>query len=430
MKQSHYFSKTSKTAPKDDVSTNARLLEQAGFVHKEVAGIYSYLPLGMRVLSKIENIVREEMDAIGGQEILMPALQPKENWEKTGRWNEFDVLFKVKSNTDSEYALGPTHEEIVTPLGKGVISSYRDLPLAVYQIQSKFRDEARAKSGLMRGREFRMKDLYSFHATEEDLANYYKIVAGAYKKIFERLGIPALYVEASGGTFSKYSHEFQVETPNGEDIIYICQKCQLAVNKEIFDDSKICTDCGEKNYRETKASEVGNIFELKNKFSDSFNLNYTAEDGSQKPVLMGCYGIGPSRCMGVIVEQHNDEAGIIWPENVAPFKVHLLSLGADEAVKQTADQLYSDLQAAGVEVLYDDRDASAGEKFADSDLIGIPHRVVISSKTMAENSAELKMRSSKETTLVPLKDLISHFSNAWFSLQKIFSRSRHRSRHR
>jgi prolyl-tRNA synthetase len=412
MKQSQYFSKTSKTAPKDDVSVNARLLEQAGFVHKEMAGVYSFLPFGMRVLSKIENIIREEMNAIGGQEVLMPALQPKENWQATGRWDGLEVLFKVKSRHESEYALGPTHEEIVTPLGKNVIGSYRDLPLAVYQIQTKFRDEPRAKGGLLRGREFRMKDLYSFHTSEEDLAAYYKVAAAAYKKIFERLGIPALYVEASGGTFSKYSHEFQVEITDGEDTVYVCEKCSLAVNKEIFDDNKTCTDCGAKQYRETKASEVGNIFELKNKFSDSFNLTYTAEDGSQQPVLMGCYGIGPSRCMGVIVEQHHDDAGIIWPEAIAPFKVHLLSLGADEAVKQSADQLYSDLQAAGVEVLYDDRDTSAGEKFADSDLIGIPNRVVISSKTMAENSVELKPRASREATLVPLKDIISHFSNA------------------
>lgn len=413
MKQSQYFSKTSKTAPKDDVSVNARLLEQGGFVHKEMAGVYSYLPLGIKVLQKIENIIREEMNAIGGQEVLMPALQPKENWQATSRWDELDVLFKVKSQTESEYALGPTHEEIVTPLGKSVINSYRDLPLAVYQIQTKFRDEPRAKSGLMRGREFRMKDLYSFHATEEDLANYYKIVAGAYKKIFERLGIPALYVEASGGSFSKYSHEFQVETPNGEDTVYVCQKCQLAVNKEIFDDNKTCTDCGAKDYRETKASEVGNIFELKNRFSDSFKLTYKAEDGTDQSVLMGCYGIGPSRCMGVVVEQHHDDSGIIWPESIAPFKVHMLSLGADEAVKQTADQLYSDLQAAGVEVLYDDRDgSSAGEKFADSDLIGIPYRLIISGKTMAENSVELKARATGETSFVPLKDVISHFSNA------------------
>lgn len=408
MKQSHYFLKTSKTASKDDVSVNARLLEQGGFVQKVMAGVYTFLPMGLRVLQKIENIVREEMNAIGGQEVLMPAMQPKESWQATGRWDSLDVLFKVKSQHGYELALGPTHEEIVTPMSQSVISSYRDLPLAVFQIQTKFRDEARAKSGLMRGREFRMKDLYSFHATEQDLAYYYKVVAGAYKKIFERLVIPALYVEASGGSFSKYSHEFQVETPNGEDTIYVCKQCSLAVNKEIFDDSKTCTDCGQKDYRETKASEVGNIFELKTKYSDSFNLKFTAEDGTLQPVLMGCYGIGPSRCMGVIVEEHYDDKGIIWPENVAPFKVHLISLGGkDPAIIAAADELYKNLQAAGIEVLYDDREATAGEKFADSDLIGIPYRVVISAKTMGENKVELKKRSSEESELITIERLIT-----------------------
>lgn len=400
MKQSQYFLKTSKTISKDEVSVNARLLEQAGFVQKVMAGVYSFLPLGMLVLRKIEDIIREEMNAIGANEVLMPALQPKENWEATGRWNTLDVLFKVKSQHGYESALGPTHEEIVTPMSQSIISSYRDLPKAVYQIQTKFRDEARAKSGLMRGREFRMKDLYSFHASEEDLANYYKIVAGAYKRIFERLGIPALYVEASGGSFSKYSHEFQVETANGEDVIYVCKGCSLAVNKEIFDSEKVCTDCGKQDYRETKASEVGNIFELKTKYSDSFNLKFTDEDGSLKPVIMGCYGIGPSRCMGVIVEEHSDDKGIIWPESVAPFKVHLIALNTDE-VKDTVEQIYQDLQTAGIEVLYDDRDASAGEKFADSDLIGIPNRIVISNKTLEQNSVELKKRKTGEVTLVP-----------------------------
>jgi prolyl-tRNA synthetase len=414
MKQSQYFSRTSKTAPKDDVSVNALLLEQAGFIHKEMAGVYSYLPLGWRVLKKIENIIREEMDAIGGQEILMPAIQPKENWQATGRWDSLDVLFKIKSQHDNEYALGPTHEEIVTPLAIGRISSYRDLPVAVYQIQTKFRDEARPKSGLMRGREFRMKDLYSFHKTEQDLASYYKVVAEAYSKIFNRLGIPALYVEADGGTFAKYSHEFQVETPNGEDVIYVCNQCQLAVNKEIFTDDKTCTNCGQKDYRETKASEVGNIFELKTKFSTSFNLTFTDEDGSQKPVLMGCYGIGSSRVMGVIVEEHHDDVGIIWPESIAPFSVHLIALaGKDQAVREQAEKLYSDLLAAGVEVLYDDRtEVSAGQKFADSDLIGIPNRVIISSKTMAENGVEIKNRRTSEIEIVPLNQIIQKFSNA------------------
>ncbi len=409
MKQSHFFSKTSKEASKDDVSVNARLLEQGGFVQKTMSGVYTFLPLGLKVLTKIENIIREEMNAVGGQEILMPSMEPKENWQITGRWDSFDVLFRVKSEHGYEFALGPTHEEIVTPLGQNAISSYRDLPMAVYQIQTKFRDEARAKSGLLRGREFRMKDLYSFHASEADLASYYKIVAEAYKKIFERLGIPALYVEASGGSFSKFSHEFQVEVESGEDIIYVCNGCSLAKNKEIYEEGVTCTDCGKSDYRETKASEVGNIFELKTRFSESFGLQFDAEDGTKQLVQMGCYGIGPSRCMGVIAESHYDEKGLIWPEAIAPFKVHLLALiGGDQAVKQAADNLYSELQTAGIEVLYDDRtNVSAGAKFADSDLIGIPFRLVISDKTLTEHSVELKKRSESSSVLTPIVEIIA-----------------------
>lgn len=409
MKQSHFFSKTSKAAPKEDVSINARMLEQGGFVQKTMSGVYTFLPLGFRVLSKVENIIREEMHAIGGQEILMPAMQPKENWTTTGRWDTMDVLFKVKSEHGYELALGPTHEEIVTPLGQSVINSYRDLPMAVYQIQTKFRDEARAKSGLLRGREFRMKDLYSFHTSEEDLAEYYKKVAAAYKRIFERLGIPALYVEASGGTFSKYSHEFQVEVDSGEDTLYVCNGCSLAKNKEIYEEGVSCTDCGKSDYRETKASEVGNIFELKTRFSEAFNVQFDAEDGTKQLVQMGCYGIGPSRCVGVIAEKHFDDNGVIWPDEVAPFKVHLISLAAkDEAVAQAADKLYADLQAAGVEVLYDDRlEVSAGQKFADSDLMGIPNRVVVSTKTLAEQSVELKKRNEQDSILIKIEELVS-----------------------
>lgn len=413
MKQSHYFSRTSKHAPKDDVSINARLLEQGGFIEKTMAGVYTFLPLGLRVLAKIENIIREEMNAIGGQEILMPAMQPKDSWVTTGRWDAMEVLFKLKSVHGYELALGPTHEEIVTPLAKSVIASYRDMPFGVYQIQTKFRDEPRAKSGLLRGREFRMKDLYSFHASEEDLAEYYQKVGQAYTRIFERLGIPALYVEASGGTFSKYSHEFQVEIESGEDTIYVCNQCSLAKNKEIYEAGVACTNCEGTDYTETKASEVGNIFELKTKFSESFGLQYTAEDGSRQLVQMGCYGIGPSRCMGVIAEKYNDEKGLTWPIAVAPFQVHLLALaGADnEQVLDQAEQIYGDLQAVGIDVLYDDRaDLSAGQKFADSDLIGIPYRVIVSDKTLAQNSAEIKSRAETTSELVPLTELISRLN--------------------
>lgn len=406
MRQSRYFLKTSKTAPSEDPSVNARLLEQGGFVQKVMAGVYSYLPLGWRVLSKIENVVREEMDAIGGQEIFMPSLHPKHNWQITGRWQSLEVLFQIKSVHGHEYALGPTHEEIVTPMALPVINSYKDLPLAVYQIQTKFRDEPRAKSGLLRGREFRMKDLYSFHENEEDLENYYhKTVIPAYNKIFKRLDLDVILTEASGGTFSKYSHEFQVEIENGEDEIYICQKCGLAKNKEVYQNGIKCTNCGVDTFRKTVASEVGNIFKLKTKFSADFNLNYTDAQGMQKPVIMGCYGIGTSRLMGVLVEKFHDEKGIVWPQSVAPFQIHLLALKGAEL---QAGEIYERLLKAGAEVLYDDREATAGVKFADADLIGIPNRLVVSPKTLQSDSVEVKRRAENTNELIKIKQLMSH----------------------
>lgn len=399
MRQSKYFLKTSKTFPADDLSVNAKLLEQGGFVQKVLAGVYDFLPLGLRVLHKIENIVREEMDKIGN-EMFMPVLHPKENWEKTGRWTGLDVLFKIKSQHGNEYALGPTHEEIVTPAAQCIIASFRDLPQSVYQIQTKFRDEPRAKSGLLRGREFRMKDMYSFHAGAADLEKYYnEKVIPVYEKVYKRLGLNALLTEASGGTFSKYSHEYQVETEHGEDTIFVCEKCGLAKNKEIFEDGAKCTNCGITTWRETKGSEVGNIFKLQDKYSRSFNLQYTAADGSKQTVLMGCYGLGTTRVMGVIVEKFHDDKGIIWPEAVAPFKVHLLSLKGAES---EADKLYQTLLDEGIEVLYDDRDTSAGSKFADSDLIGIPYRVVVSPKTVEKLSVEVKKRNEKDFKLVEI----------------------------
>jgi prolyl-tRNA synthetase len=406
MKQSQYFLKTSKTKPAEDISVNAILLEQGGFVQKVMAGVYTFLPLGQRVLVKIENIVREEMNALGAGEMFMPALHPKVNWEATGRWSGLDVLFKIKSQHGYEYALGATHEEIVTPSALPIINSYKDLPLAVYQIQTKFRDEPRAKSGLLRGREFRMKDLYSFHASEQDLDAYYEKAVGAYKRVFNRIGLNALYTEASGGTFSKFSHEFQVEVGNGEDVIFVCEKCNTAKNKEVYEEGVTCTTCGESSWREVTASEVGNIFKLKTKYSDSFNLKFTDNGGKQQPVLMGCYGIGTSRLMGVVVEKFNDEKGIVWPDSIAPFKVHLLGLNLDDdAVRRETEKIYSKLTESGVEVLYDDRDQSAGVKFADSDLIGITFRIVVSKKTLTEGSVEVKKRNENEAMLVKVEEL-------------------------
>jgi len=440
MLQSKLFYKTTKnkTASADSVSHD--LLVRAGYIDQLMAGVYSFLPLGFKVLKNIENIIRKNMVEVSGQEILMPVLQPKENWQKTGRWDSLDILFKVKGNGDKEYALGPTHEEVVSPLAKRFVFSYKDLPFSVFQIQTKFRDELRTKSGILRTREFLMKDLYSFHATQEDLDKYYQVVAKVYDKIFKECGIGKMTYRtfASGGSFSKYSEEFQTITEAGEDIIYICKKCKTAINKEIFKNISIarsdeelktsalnssslsrseiksetpnCPNCKGNDFEEKKAVEVGNIFKMGTKFSIPFDLKFTDRDGHDKSVLMGCYGIGLGRLMGATVEASNDERGIIWPKSVAPFSVHLIQVENNLKVKKSAEKLYKDLQKENVDILYDDRqEKSAGEKFADADLIGIPYRVVVSEKTLKENSVEVKERGKDKARLVKMKSLMKLF---------------------
>jgi prolyl-tRNA synthetase len=398
MRQSHLFTKTVKLDPKDEPSTNAKLLTRAGFVRKEMAGVYTILPLGMRVLKKIEHIIREEMQAIDGQEVLMPTLQAKSSWKKTGRLDTYDVLFSLKN-----YVFGPTHEEVVTPLLREFISSYKDLPVAVFQIQNKFRDEKRAKSGVLRGREFMMKDLYSFHTDNTECEKYYDRARKAYHKIFTRAGLNAMYTFASGGAFSKYSHEFQVITEAGEDVIHVCETCNVAINQEIIKEQNACPECGSKKLKQEKAIEVGNIFKLKTRFTEAFDCTYTNSRGKPQYVVMGCYGIGLQRLMGAIVEVHHDDKGIIWPSSLAPFACHLIALSGAE---QEADKLYEKLQKQGIEVLYDDRDSTAGQKFADADLIGIPQRLVISPKTLAKKSVEVKPRGSAKVVLRPLNQVI------------------------
>lgn len=409
MRQSQLFTKTLKDAPRDEESTNAKLLIRAGFVHKEMAGVYTFLPLGLMVLRKIENIIREEMKSQGAQELFMPSLHPKENWAKTGRWGSLDTLFRFTSYyTKQDYALGATHEEIVVPLAKTFISSYRDLPQYVYQIQNKFRDEKRAKSGILRGREFLMKDLYSFHATQADLDAYYEKMKDAYKNIFEKAGIGRMtYLTfASGGTFSEYSHEFQTLSAAGEDTIYFCEKCMVAVNEEIIKDQPVCPECQNKNLRQEKAVEVGNIFKLSTKYSEPFHLTYKDENGKENLVLMGCYGIGLNRLMGVVAEVFHDDKGIIWPKAIAPALVHLISL---EGGEKEAEVLYEDLQKERVEVLYDDRkEASPGEKFTDADLIGIPFRIVVSKKTLLRGKVEMKKRNEKQECLLDEKEIMGY----------------------
>ncbi|OGN03558.1 MAG: hypothetical protein A3A98_02330 [Candidatus Staskawiczbacteria bacterium RIFCSPLOWO2_01_FULL_40_39] len=417
MRQSQLFTKTLREAPADEVAINAQYLTRGGFVFKNSAGVYSFLPLGWRVMGKIMNIVKEEMNAIGGQELFMPALVEKKFMEPTARW-DLDVGFYVSEKPSAishqpsaSFVLGWSHEEVLTSIASKYVSSYKDLPFSAYQIQTKFRHEARAKSGLLRGREFMMKDLYSFHASEKDLEAYYEKAKEAYFKVFERCGLKSVYTLAGGGVFTdKFTHEFQVLSEVGEDTIFLCSKCGYAENKEIskLNEEDRCPKCGGRVV-EKKSIEVGNIFNQGTRYSDNLNLSFVDENGVKNSVWMGAYGIGISRLMATIVEVSNDERGIIWPDSVAPYKIHLIQLDGNNQepiTKNQAEKIYSDLTKAGVEVLYDDRsDKTAGEKFADADLIGCPIRVVISNKTLAHDSVELKRRNQKETELVSLNEV-------------------------
>jgi prolyl-tRNA synthetase len=407
MRQSKLFTKTIKNIPKDEISKNAQLLIRAGFIYKEMAGVYDLLPMGLRVMNNVNNIIREEMNNIGGQEVFLSSLQDKNIWEKTGRWDDkvVDNWFKTKLKNDTELGLGFTHEEPLARLMNNYINSYKDLPVFVYQIQTKFRNEKRAKSGIMRTREFLMKDLYSFTANQKELDEFYEKAKKAYENIFKRCGLGDItfLTFASGGTFSKYSHEFQTVSDAGEDMIYIDKKKNLAVNKEVYTE-EVLNDIGldKKDLIEEKAIEVGNIFKQDTKFSKPLNLNFVDQDGKEKPVIMGAYGIGPGRIIGTVAEVKNDEKGLIWPAQIAPYKVHLVLLQPqDENVLKSADKLYDSLQKENIEVLYDDRkDKSPGEKLADSDLIGIPQRIIISKKTVESGSYEFKLRKEKDSQMV------------------------------
>jgi len=416
MKYTKLFGKPSKNKFRDLESINAELLIQGGFIHQEMAGVYTWLPLGLKVLKKVENIIREELNKLEAQEILMPALQSKEKWLISGRWDNVDVLFKLPSQTDKEYALGATHEEIVTPLIAEYVKSYKDLPVAVYQIQTKFRDELRAKSGILRGREFGMNDLYSFHRNQEDFDAYYKKVQEAYFKIFARLNLDVKMVEASGGDFTKkYSHEFHVLTSAGEDDILACENCSFAQNIEIasLKDGDKCPKCGSV-LRIAKGVEVANIFDLNTKFTDAFKVKYTDQDGSLKVPLMGCYGIGTTRLVGAIVESSHDEKGIIWPREVSPYDIHLISLASrDEKINndilQKTDNLYQELIARGYSVFWDDRNKiSAGEKLKVADLLGFSTRILLSEKTLVKNKVELIKRNEINAKMFDISQIIDN----------------------
>ena len=413
MRLSKNFTKTSKTNPADEVSKNAQLLIRAGFVYKEMAGAYDFLPLGKKVLDNIVQIIREEMDVVGGNEISLTALQNPETWQATGRWSDevMDVWFKTKLSNGREFGLAPTHEEPLTRVMKNFIHSYKDLPAYPYQFQTKFRAELRSKSGLMRGREFLMKDLYSFSENKEQHDEFYEKISQAYVRVFERLGLGGFTYKtfASGGSFSKFSHEFQTVSPVGEDVIYISDEKGIAVNQEVYTD-EVLAELGLKkeDLREEKAVEVGNIFTLGYKFSEAIDLKFTDRSGKDEFVFMGSYGIGPSRVMGLIAEHFADEKGLVWPENIAPAKVYLVQIG--EKSRELAEEIYSELMKQGVEVIFDDRDARPGQKFADAELMGIPYRVTVSDRLLESGEFEVIERKTGEVEMLSREQLFEKFS--------------------
>lgn len=401
MKVSQLFTKTSKNIPADESAKNAQLLIQAGYVYKVMAGVYAYTPLGLRVLENIKRIVREEMNAVSGQEIIMSSLQRKDTWERTGRWDDeaVDVWFKSKLKDDTEVGFGWTHEEAIVEMMQQFVKSYKDLPTVVYQFQNKLRNELRAKSGIMRGREFIMKDMYSMHATQEDMDEYYGKVIEAYKRCYERFGLgeSTFVTFASGGAFTKFSHEFQTICDAGEDILYVNDDQSVAVNEEVLDDATAELGVDKTSLHAVKSAEVGNIFKFGTSKSEQMKFTFTDSDGTTKPVYLASYGIGVTRVMGVIVEKFADDKGIVWPDAVAPYKVYLVRIGGDEATAH-ADELYEQLKAVGVEVLYDDRDERPGTKFADSELMGIPHRITVSDRMIEAGKYEYTVRASGATS--------------------------------
>ena len=411
MRQSQLFCKTKKETPKDAEVISHKLLVKGDFIEQTISGVYRFLPLGLKVLKKIEKIIREEMWDLGAQEVLLPTLQDKKLWLETNRWQTIDPpLFKLLDRHQKEIALGPTHEEEMVDIARKRVKSYQDLPFSLFQIQNKFRNEMRASGGLLRQREFLMKDLYSFYSNEEEAREFYERVKKAYFKIFRRCALQTILVEASSGTIGgKLSHEFQVEAEVGEDRILICSKCGYGANIEKIGEIKKCPEC--RGILEKKNSiEVGHIFYLGTKYSKAMSADFKDRDGKEKPILMGCYGIGLPRLMATIVEIHHDEKGMIWPKEVAPFQLHLIRIENSRPVKLAAEKLYNDLTKENIEVLYDDRlDKSAGEKFADCDLIGIPMRLVISERTLKQNCAELKRRSAKKTKLIKINEVKKYF---------------------
>lgn len=415
MRISELFTKTSKNVPADEVAKNAQLLIRAGFIHKEMAGVYAYLPLGLRVLENIKKIIREEMNAVGGQEVMLTTLQPKDIWEKTDRWDDakVDNWFKTKLINGTELGVGLTHEEPIVDIVGNYLNSYKDMPFSVYQIQNKFRNELRAKSGLLRGREFLMKDMYSFSRDQSQHERVYEQIVAAYRKVYERLGLGEITYRtyADGGIFTaRFSDEWQTLNEFGEDTIYVDETKKIAINAEILTDENLeKLGLNRNDLIQKKGVEVGNTFHLESKYTDALDVFYTDENGAKQSIIMGCYGIGVSRLMGVIAEIFADDKGLIWPENIAPAKVYLVRIGGEAAVNHS-DELYKELIVKGIEVIYDDRDIHPGQKFADSELMGIPYRVTVSDRMLASGEYELVERKDGQKKLLTRDQLLAKLS--------------------
>ena len=421
MRLSHTFTRTRKQAPADEVAHNAQLLIRAGYVHKTMAGVYSYTPLGLAVLENIKQIVREEMNRISSQELLMSTLQRQELWQETGRWSDelVDVWFKSHLQDGTEVGFGWTHEEPIIELLRSYLKSYKDLPISVYQFQNKLRNELRAKSGIMRGREFIMKDMYSIHASKEDLEAYYQAVIEAYKRCYHRFGLgDDTYVTfASGGAFTKFSHEFQTICAAGEDYIYLHRGRDLAINEEVVDEAVRELGIDKSELERVKTAEVGNIFNFGTQKSEEMGLVFTGEDGRQHHAYMGSYGIGITRVMGVIVEKFADDKGLVWPEEIAPARVHLVQIGKESVA--AADELYDTLQQAGITVLYDDRAARPGEKFADAELLGMPTRVTVSDRLLEAGEWEVVDRRTGKQQRLTTSQLLATLGNHCGACRKV-----------
>lgn len=421
MRLSHTFTRTRKQAPADEVAHNAQLLIRAGYVHKTMAGVYSYTPLGLAVLENIKQIVRQEMNRISSQELLMSTLQRQELWQETGRWSDelVDVWFKSHLQDGTEVGFGWTHEEPIIELLRSYLKSYKDLPISVYQFQNKLRNELRAKSGIMRGREFIMKDMYSIHASKEDLEAYYQAVIEAYKRCYHRFGLgdDTYMTFASGGAFTKFSHEFQTICAAGEDYIYLHRGRDLAINEEVVDEAVRELGIDKSELERVKTAEVGNIFNFGTQKSEEMGLVFTGEDGRQHHAYMGSYGIGITRVMGVIVEKFADDKGLVWPEEIAPARVHLVQIGKESVA--AADELYDTLQQAGISVLYDDRAARPGEKFADAELLGMPTRVTVSDRLLEAGEWEVVDRRTGEQQRLTTSQLLATLGNHCGACRKV-----------